>query len=335
MEDRDQIEETLDLLSHLEPKKSDAPLPASVALAQFKREFQPTQNLSIWQKFIKEISTMIKMKKAIAPAFALLFIGLFVISPTMRAAASDFLGIFRVQKFAPISISPQQIALLEELAETGLTPGEFTFTEEPGEPKRIDAMNEAKQSFDARMQSPAVLGYPDDGFYIAAGGSGQLKIDLEGARAILAASGADPALLPDSLDQQTVSVTVNKSLGMSWAENNVTLIQSKSPIVEYPEGVDPTALGKALLQVLGMSEPEASRLAASIDWSSTLIFPIPQDAANFQEVTVNGASGLALSSLDNSHSAIMWQENGVVYMLNGDMTVRELNRIANSVRSAR
>ena len=52
--------------------------------------------------------------------------------PSVRAAASDFLGLFRVKTFAPISVSPQQLAVLERLGEEGLEPGEFVVTQELG-----------------------------------------------------------------------------------------------------------------------------------------------------------------------------------------------------------
>ena len=50
---------------------------------------------------------------------AVLFFAVLFSFPAVRAAASDFLGLFRVQKFAPISISPEQMAMLEQLAEGG------------------------------------------------------------------------------------------------------------------------------------------------------------------------------------------------------------------------
>ena len=68
---------------------------------------------------------------AVGLAFVLLLAILFSF-PAVRAGASEFLGLFRVQKFAPISISPEQIALLEQLAEEGMEPGELVIRNEPG-----------------------------------------------------------------------------------------------------------------------------------------------------------------------------------------------------------
>ena len=89
---------------------------------------------------------------------------------------------------------------------------------------------------------------------------------------------------------------------------------------------------RVVFQTLGMSESEAARLAASIDWTNTLLMPIPEEFATFSEVRVAGTSGLALSSLDGVNSALMWQDGGRVYVISGPLTARELVRAANSLR---
>ena len=66
--------------------------------------------------------------------------------PSVRAAASDFLGLFRVQQFAPISVSPQQLALLERLGEEGLEPGEFVVTQETVSYTHLDVYKRQRSS---------------------------------------------------------------------------------------------------------------------------------------------------------------------------------------------
>jgi hypothetical protein len=181
------------------------------------------------------------------------------------------------------------------------------------------------------LRSPHVLGAPD-AIQVTDGAAGRLKIDLDASRLILGSAGLDPALLPESLNGQSVDVTLYPMAAQEWADAGITLLQTDSPLIAYPPDVDPALLGSALLQLLGMSEAEASRLAASIDWTNTLLMPIPTEFATFSEVTINGASGLALSSLDGAHSSIMWEEDGRLYFLEGEGTVRELTRVAGSVR---
>jgi hypothetical protein len=110
------------------------------------------------------------------------------------------------------------------------------------------------------------------------------------------------------------------------------LVQTDSPIVEYPEGLDPQPLGEALLQLLGMDAAEARRLSENIDWTSTLLLPIPTDFATFEEVTVNGGSGLLLNNVSGPESALVWQENGVLYLLAGSENSGNLLELAESLQ---
>ena len=101
--------------------------------------------------------------------------------------------------------------------------------------------------------------------------------------------------------------------------------------MQYPERFDPTVLGEALLQFLGLNPQEAQRLASQIDWTSTLLLPIPSNIASFEEMTVNGVSGIGLSSVDGSLNALVWQENGRLYLLAGGQPPLELAELANAL----
>lgn len=272
-------------------------------------------------------------RRFVAAGLALVaIVALLMTFPAVRAAAGEFLGLFRVQQFAPISVSPQQMALLERLGEQGLAPGEFVVTQEIGEPETVDSPEAAATVVGF---TPKTL--PNRGelmrTYVMQGGAGHLVVDLAGARAIVEAAGADPLLLPDSLDGAQVDVTVHDSVGQLY-DNGIILLQSPSPDVNYPADVNPTLLGEALLQVLGTEPAEAQRIAQSIDWTSTMLLPIPQDLGTYREVTINGVSGVLLEPFDaDAEAAVVWQQDGMVYMMRaGRMNVDELLAYANSVR---
>jgi hypothetical protein len=271
---------------------------------------------------------MFKRRFTLATLVAVLVLLIAISFPGVRAAASDFLGLFRVQKFAAISISAGQIAVLEELAESGIYPGEFEMFEEPGEPQLLASMTEAEGAVDWRVRGSDLLGEPD-AVYSMSGGSGRLIVNVANARAILEAAGADPALIPDSLDGAAVDATIYPAIAQNWTEGTA-LVQSPSPLVAYPEDVDIVALGQALLQFLGMEADQARELAESIDWTNTVLLPIPENMATFGDVRVDGEVGLTLSGLDGENAAILWQKDGFVYLLTGS-DVTELTDIANSL----
>ncbi len=329
-EQEENIKDVLDTLSLLAPSEADAPNPASHALVQLKQQLgseKGSQNRSEsnWWR----LSAMFKRKYALATACTLLILVVALSFPGVRAAASDFLGLFRVQKFAPISISPEQLAVLEEIADSGLFPGEIEMVEEPGEPQLVESLAKAEEIAGLDARTPSRLGEPD-AVYAIGGSSGSLIVNVESSRAIMEAAGADPTLIPDSLDGTAVQVTVYPGISQNWNEG-VVLLQAPSPLIKYPEDVDPVALGEALMQFLGMEAAQARRLAESIDWTNTLLLPVPENLASFNEVVVDDASGLALSSLEGNNAAILWQRDGIVYALSG-AEVDNLIDIANSLR---
>jgi hypothetical protein len=237
-------------------------------------------------------------------------------------------GLFRVQKFTPISISAEQLALLEDVAGSGLYPGEVVFFEEPSEPVRVDSLAEAEAAAGWQAGGPGQLGEPD-AIYVIGGASGRLTINVENARTLMSLAGADPELIPDSLDGAEVNVTVYPAISQNW-DDGVVLIQSPSPLVAYPEDVNVTALGQALLEVLGMEPGPARRLAESIEWTNTVLLPVPASIASFSEVQIGGSSGLALTSVDGQNAAVLWESEGMVFVLSG-FDAEELVGIANSV----
>lgn len=327
MTDHDEeIQDVLVTLSSLAPGNKDAPRPASQALTNLRLEAETQKRRPIdWSS-----SSVFSRRSAFATLFVLIALVIVAFSSAgVRAAASDFLGLFRVQKFAAISISPEQIALIENLAESGLYPGDLEMIDEPGDPRQVASIQDAEEEAGLRVRTLAELGEPDRVFVID-GGSGRLVVNVENARAIVQAAGADPTLIPESLDGATVAVTVYSGIAQNWG-NGTALVQSPSPLVEYPDDVDPADLGEALLQALGMEPQQAQSLAQSIDWTNTLLLPIPENLATFSEVAVDGVTGLALSSIDGQNASILWEKKGHVYVLSGT-NVEELTDIAQSIR---
>lgn len=323
----DDIHDVIDKLDLLTPMGADAPRPARQALAQFKQRVGQEMPHQPWYW---RFTDMFKQRKyAFATAMVLFLIVLFAI-PGVRAAASDFLGLFRVQKFAPISVSPQQLAMLEQIAEQGLVPGELTMDQEATEPQKVDSLDAAAASAGFFPRTLTDLGQPEN-IMVMAGSTGRLTVNLANARAILEAAGIDPLLLPDSLDGQPVDATIYASVDQSWADGTM-LMQTPSPQIDYPDDVDPTVLGEALLQVLGMSPEEAHAMAQEIDWTSTLVVPVPQTAFTFSEVSVDGTSGMALTSIQDGQSGLMWQKDGVVYFLTAPGTSEDLLKLADSLK---
>ncbi len=334
MRHEEEIRDVFDQLGELAPSEKEKPIAANLMLSRIKREIEQPANAQEGASFLDTLWAFL-FAPSRRPVFTAVFVALFLVvglmSPTFRAAASDFLGNFRVQKFAAISISPDQLAILEQVAESGLTPGELQFIDEPGEGTAVDSLRQATRISGVDN----ILTFPQKGdpseIYVTDGGSALFTLDLENSKAILDMVGADPALLPEELNQADIRIFVYNGIAQSW-DDGTMLIQTQSPIVEYPNGIDPAPLGQALLQLLGLSEEEATRLSMQIDWTSTLVLPIPTEVGTFQEVTVQGVSGLYVSTLDGAESGLVWQKDGFIYMLNSSGDLASVLQLANDLK---
>ncbi|MFW6070329.1 MAG: hypothetical protein ACOC9X_04710 [bacterium] len=324
----DEIRDVMEQLASLAPRKSDASASAPEALARVQQRLNEDSRRSLPPT--GRLLQMMKRRYAFATVLVLALVLVAVALPPVRAAASDFLGLFRVQKFAPISVSPAQLQQLENLADQGLYPGEFEVIDEPGPHQDVSGLEEAQLVTGWQPQTAAVLPAPDR-VLVSDGARGQLTVDVQSARSILQATGVDPQLVPDSLDGAVVDVTLHPAVEQVW-DDRLRLIQTESPVVDYPDDANPEQLGEAFLQVLGMAPDEARRLAREIDWNNTLVFPVPENAATFSETTVAGNSALALSSVNGNESSLMWQKDDVVFLLAGERSVEQLQEIAESVR---
>jgi hypothetical protein len=80
-----------------------------------------------------------------------------------------------------------------------------------------------------------------------------------------------------------------------------------------------------------MDSRQARRLARNIDWTNTLLLPVPENIASFSEVQIDGVSGIALTSLNGRDTALMWQKDGIVYVLSGG-NVADLIKVADSLQ---
>jgi hypothetical protein len=325
-----EIQDTLDRLSVLEPTRLDAPKPASTALAQLRQKIDQAEedrSLSWWQRIFSPAPAR---RWAVAAAVLLILAFSFTF-PSVRAAASEFLGLFRVQKFAAISIAPEQIALIEKLSQEGLNPGEIHISQQPGAETPVDSLSEAGAIAGLVPRTLPPFGSPGS-IKIIDGGSGSYVIDLEGARAIMEATGNDPLLLPESIDGTRINIVAFPGIEQTWPDENIWFIQTTTPLVEYPEDIaDQTVLAEAFLQVMGLDKAEAQRLARDIDWTSTLLLPLPSDLVTFQEIMIDGVSGMALQDIDSVNSAIIWEKEGIIYLLQGKRSPADLQALAASM----
>jgi hypothetical protein len=89
------------------------------------------------------------------------------------------------------------------------------------------------------------------------------------------------------------------------------------PTISAPAGLDVQKLGEAYLQVMGMSRAEAVNFARTIDWASTFVIPVPRYGASYQQVPVDGVTGILILREAEHQYMLMWVKDGIVYALTG------------------
>ena len=325
-------------LRALDPQSGQQP-DAQRALARFSARLRPARRPPARAPLAR------RWRWAMAAAAFLVVVAvLFSIAP-VRQAAAEFLGIFRVRKFAVIPVDPgrlERLAGMEDMVEGML--GEPTLLREPGPFQAVADAAEATAVAGFPVRTPADLpgGAVQQAFAVEGGPAMRLEMNRVDLEMMLLTMGALEVDLPDV---ETIIVTADFGavVGQEFQVGNDALfvIQTPSPEVTLSPDMDLTVLGEALLQFLGMPAEDARRLAREIDWTSTLVIPLPTNVAQFSEVEVDGVTGLLLDEVssgvggrqDGVHRLLLWQRDGIVYAVGGENVSAELLLlIADSMR---
>jgi hypothetical protein len=284
---------------------------------------------------------------ALIAAMIVLALALVVTLPPTRALAQDFLNLFRVKKFVALTIDPARLKQLDrmEIDTEQLLAENVQILKDPGKPVRVSSVEEAEQRAGFTVAVPAAL--PKNAkleVYVQGEGAAVLTADTAKLQELLDLVGVEDVRAPAELDG--AKITVNKpaavDLRYTFKDGSVSLMQSPSPEVELPKGVELKQLAEIGLRVLGLSAAEARDFAGKVDWSSTFLVPIPADAAEVRQVSVNGADGLLLTSngmsrnggnpYGSSETVLLWARDGMVYAMHGQGSAVDVLEIGSSVQ---
>lgn len=284
--------------------------------------------------------------------FRPLAIGLMVIAlaalalsfPTVRAWAGQFLGLFRVQQITILPIDTSRLSALTDDDTLGqqisqLFSDSVNILREPGEPTVAASAEEAGQLAGFPVRVLGDQGAPQ--ITVQSGTAFEFTVDRARAQAVLSEAGSD-LQLPASLDGATIKVDIPAGVslaygacpnlaaederareGLSWRDLNgcMMLAQIPSPTVTAPPDLDVEQLAEIGLQFMGLTPEEARAFSQSVDWTTTLVVPIPRDAASVEQVTVDGVAGTLLSR--NAYEGmparytLLWVRDGIIYSLVG------------------
>ncbi len=275
-----------------------------------------------------------------------LVISVMAIAP-LRTAAGQFLGIFRVRKFAVISIDPAQIRNLEGFEQQVFSEPQISDVE----PVSVASADEASQLAGFRVLVPSrVPNWANVApqFTVVGATTARTEINLAAARALLQMANLPTDAIPSDRESVEVSANILPVVTLTYGRGAtaLTIIQARSPEVNVPEGIDLARIGEVGLRLLGLTPQEAQRLSRSIDWATTLVIPVPKDMASVREVAVRGVPGYLIqqSGREGNRSGgdpdevtydghtLIWEENDILYAVIGNVQAATLMEVAESLR---
>lgn len=265
-----------------------------------------------------------------------------------RIWAQKFLAMLRVQKVAVVPVDLSAISSPggnngRESLISQLISDNVVVTMKPGEPTSVSTIQSASELAGFKVRTLDGLG-PQQRISVSNEGAFHMTLDRDRIQAVLDQAGRSDIQIPASVDGSTVAVHVPKlvnvgygdcsftpkqsnsrqSLNESTGQNCVDFVQVPSPIVSVPPGLNIGALAEAGLQLTGMSAAEAQAFCKTVDWSSTLVIPVPQNGGSYRTVPVDGVNGTLIEAPPRGTFvgtyALIWVKNGMVYSLGGKGT---------------
>ncbi len=330
-----QIQPASEHLAFLASAEKAPLLPPRSALQNFYHRNEARKENMMFRKLFS--STSFRIGLAIV-----LILAIVLTIPATRAFADQLLSLFRIQQ---VVVVPVDYSGMEQLLGNSALGTQFsqllsssvTSEQNPGAPVSVaDAAQASQQAgFDVRLpegMSPASI-------YVENKSAFSFKVDRAKAQDLLNEAGRSDLVLPTSIDGATVSITIPAGVSASYGTcpqpstsdnganlngsvgrrypNCVMLVEMPSPTVSAPPDVNIAQLAQIGLEFTGMTSDQAAAFTQSVDWTSTLVVPIPKNAATYQQVTVDGVSGTLIQrpADDAPQYVLMWVKNGIIYAI--------------------
>jgi hypothetical protein len=314
------------------------PPSAPSVLGRVQERIETEQEKKMWQTMFSK-----RYRPVWASVVVLVVLVITLTVPPVRVVAGKFLKLFRAQQVETVYVDSQQLSEqlkklrssseLQKLMAGGLR------VEPEGERQRVESAAEAGRLAGILVRSPGALAAPKE-WIVQPASEVSMQIDLARVRAILDEIGRQDVQLPGNLDGTTVSVQVPRSIVALFGPCGDASVSSKpedpdrlawryrdcfvfsqvlSPTVTAPGAIDINEVASAMLQVLGMTSEEAEAFSQTIDWSATLVVPVPRNVSSAETLWVDGVRGsLVLQKVGNdTRFLLVWIKNEIVYTLNG------------------
>jgi hypothetical protein len=271
------------------------------------------------------------------PAIAVLLAATLVTGLAVTGAAQSLFRIFEPHALAAVQVSPSDFAGGNVL----LDYGPVKWLPEPPKLQQLSDATAAQTQSGLPVLMPASLPKGVAGpvsFGVVSHATGSLTFDAERLRASAASKGVTVNPMPSSINGSTLIVTGGPALIEVWGLTanapeaqapTLVIAQTRIPTVDST-GATAAQLEDYLLSQPGVPPDIAAQIRAIKDPSTTLPIPIPKGLATTESVQINGVSGLLIKAVLGA--GVVWEKNGVIYAVGGQLTPDQVLAIATSLR---
>ncbi|QLY80263.1 DUF4367 domain-containing protein [Clostridium intestinale] len=285
-----------------------------------------------------EFIYMLKNKKTIALICTAILAVAIINGQTVNAAISKTLSIFRAQDLKGVTVTLDDIQQIQSKLSTGQ--GEINLEKMgnikvQGGQKKVSSKEDVKNITDVTVAFPSVLDGVVPSVNVVEPTAIEFTLNVENVNEIMKSYGATK-LLPANIDGKTFKINFASQVTMNYSINNkpITIMETKSPEITVPDDVDIDAVYDAVVEMPIIPQRLQSQLKSMKDWKSTLYIPVIE--SEMIEVNINGAKGYMSKdygdSEENSESAVIWYDKGIIYVVSGEVDSEELLKIAKSVK---
>ena len=323
-------------LETLKPKLQADYLTVQKARRLLNNRIQKQENTSMLKKIFNPqyrlvwVTVLVMAILAIALAF-----------PGVRAVANNFLGSFRVQQFTVVQFNPEELQnTLGSSSHFEHMLSENVNIEDKGAPFEVSDATEASAMAGIPIRLPTEIDSRQQ-IRVFPGASVTFDIDLSRIDMLLNELGKGDIELSPKLDGEQVTMELPTAVVASYGDCNfdpdtgeargtdpddpssyasdcTTLHQMISPTISAPPELDIAQIGESFLELIGMTPEEAALFSQTVDWTTTLLIPIPRYSTTYQEVSVDGVTGTLILQKDYVPKyMLLWVKGGIVYVLSG------------------
>jgi hypothetical protein len=309
---------------------------ARSALIRFHQRNDSRKEISMFKKLFA--SPTLRVGLAIVVILAVVFS-----FPQARAFAGQFLNLFRVQQVVVVPVDftgMQSLTGNDTLGKqvSDLIASSVTSQQNPGTP--VTATDAAQASQLAGFTVRVPQGMTPSRLSVENAAAFTLKVDVAKVQALLNESGRSDLVLPTSINGENVSVNIPASVSVAFGTcpdpaapdtgvqinggsagrrypDCVILAEIPTPTVSAPADLNIAQLAQIGLEFSGMTSDQAAAFVQTVDWTSTLVIPLPKNAATYDQVNVDGVTGTLIQrpADDAPQYALLWVKNGIIYAI--------------------